>query len=222
MEQCRSWSAIAEWSVGAGDFRDAIKSAAGSARRSTSPTASPGSRFPRSSEAEEHHRHRLWCGISRTGAGGDAPGHADHACRQRPQEDGGGGAGSPANSSLRTWSASGAERKRSPPSGRPHREAYDVVTARALAPLGVLLEYAAPLLRESGHLVAWKGSPEPAELAAADASAEILGFATGRTDRDAAVQGLPRASFLRRAENSARRTERFPRRAGVALKRPLA
>ena len=37
------------------------------------------------------------------------------------------------------------------------REAYDVVTARAVAPLAVLVEYAAPLLRAGGVLVAWKG-----------------------------------------------------------------
>ena len=37
------------------------------------------------------------------------------------------------------------------------REAYDAVTARAVASLPVLVEYAAPLLRVSGVLVAWKG-----------------------------------------------------------------
>ena len=36
--------------------------------------------------------------------------------------------------------------------------ACDVVTARALASLPVLYEYAAPLLREGGVLVAWKGA----------------------------------------------------------------
>ena len=36
----------------------------------------------------------------------------------------------------------------------------DVVTARALAALPVLCEYAAPLLREGGVLVAWKGAVE--------------------------------------------------------------
>ena len=39
--------------------------------------------------------------------------------------------------------------------------ANDLVTARALAPLPVLVEYAAPLLRRGGALVAWKGEPEP-------------------------------------------------------------
>ena len=37
-------------------------------------------------------------------------------------------------------------------------EAYDVVTARAVAALPVLAEYAAPLLRIHGVLVAWKGA----------------------------------------------------------------
>jgi len=36
-------------------------------------------------------------------------------------------------------------------------ERHDVVTARAVAPLSVLVEYAAPLLALDGHLVAWEG-----------------------------------------------------------------
>ena len=43
--------------------------------------------------------------------------------------------------------------------------AQDLVVARALAPLPVLLEYAAPLLEPGGVLVAWKGRREPAEEA---------------------------------------------------------
>ena len=37
-----------------------------------------------------------------------------------------------------------------------HRERYDVVLARAVAPLVTLLEYASPLARDGGHLVLWK------------------------------------------------------------------
>ena len=43
--------------------------------------------------------------------------------------------------------------------------AFDVVTARALAALPVLCEYAAPLLREGGALVAWKGAVDAREEA---------------------------------------------------------
>ncbi|MBJ7458107.1 MAG: 16S rRNA (guanine(527)-N(7))-methyltransferase RsmG [Thermoleophilaceae bacterium] len=105
--------------------------------------------------------------------------------------------------------------------GSPHREAYDVVTARALAQLGVLLEYSAPLLRESGHLVAWKGLPEPSELAAARAAAEILGFETGQLTETKPFKGSRTRHFY--VARKIRPTdERFPRRAGVALKKPLA
>lgn len=105
--------------------------------------------------------------------------------------------------------------------GSPHREAYDVVTARALAQLGVLLEYSAPLLRDHGHLVAWKGSPEPAELAAADGSGEILGFSKGELIATRPFK-RSRARHFYVAQKTRPTDPRFPRRAGVALKRPLA
>jgi 16S rRNA (guanine527-N7)-methyltransferase len=105
--------------------------------------------------------------------------------------------------------------------GSPHRESYDVVTARALAQLGVLLEYSAPLLREDGHLVAWKGSPEQTELDAAAESAEILGFSPGELTATKPFHGS-RARHFYIAQKNRPTEERFPRRAGVALKRPLA
>ena len=52
----------------------------------------------------------------------------------------------------------------------------DVVTARALAPLPVVAEYAAPLLRDGGALVAWRGRIDPAEESAAQAAASELGL----------------------------------------------
>ncbi len=42
------------------------------------------------------------------------------------------------------------------------RESVGLVTARALAALPVVLEYAAPLLRPAGAAVAWKGRRDPA------------------------------------------------------------
>ena len=100
------------------------------------------------------------------------------------------------------------------------REANDVICARAVAPLGVLLEYAAPLLRDGGALVAWKGGLEREELDSARAAAGILGFAAPETR---AVH--PFAAAERRQLVTAVKTgptpERFPRRTGVALKRPL-
>ncbi len=50
------------------------------------------------------------------------------------------------------------------------------MTARALAPLAVIAEYAAPLLREGGVLVAWKGSRDDEEEERGAAAAEQLGL----------------------------------------------
>lgn len=104
--------------------------------------------------------------------------------------------------------------------GSPHRESYDVVTARALAPLAVLLEYAAPLLNVGGSLVAWKGTPDAAELSDAELAAEKLGFAAG-----ALSQVRPFAKSKARHFYTATKqdptSETYPRRPGMALKRPL-
>lgn len=96
----------------------------------------------------------------------------------------------------------------------------DVVTARALAPLAVLEEYAAPLLREGGRLVAWKGAPDEGEEASALAAADELGLElTERRPvqpfRDAERRSLYVYSKVRETPS------RFPRRAGMARKRPL-
>src|SRR3954454_2541056 len=53
---------------------------------------------------------------------------------------------------------------------------FDLVTARALAALPVLCEYAAPLLREGGVLVAWKGAVDEAEEADGLHAAGVLGL----------------------------------------------
>ncbi len=96
----------------------------------------------------------------------------------------------------------------------------DAVLARALAAQPVVLEYAAPLLRLGGTLVDWRGKRAQAEEDASLAAAEALGLRLvairgvhpfeGATDRHL-------HQFLKVEETP----ERFPRRAGVARKRPL-
>jgi len=53
---------------------------------------------------------------------------------------------------------------------------HDLVTARAVAPLATLVEYAAPLLALGGRLVAWKARPESVEEADGRAAAHELGM----------------------------------------------
>jgi 16S rRNA (guanine527-N7)-methyltransferase len=98
---------------------------------------------------------------------------------------------------------------------------YEVVTARALSSLAVLAEYAAPLLRVGGSLVAWKGARDAAEERAGAEAAEILGLEVlaplpvrpfkGSRERNLYV-------YVKREPTP----DRFPRRPGMATKRPLA
>jgi 16S rRNA (guanine527-N7)-methyltransferase len=96
----------------------------------------------------------------------------------------------------------------------------DLVTARALAPLAVLAEYAAPLLREGGVLVAWKGRRDAEEERDAVAAAEQLGLAV---EEIRAVHPYAAAEHrhLHVLRKVAPTPERFPRRPGMARKRPL-
>ena len=96
----------------------------------------------------------------------------------------------------------------------------DLVTARALAPLAVLAEYAAPLLREGGVLVAWKGRRDEQEERDAAAAAEQLGLASSRFARCARMPARSIATCTCCARWRPT-PERFPRRPGMARKRPL-
>lgn len=96
----------------------------------------------------------------------------------------------------------------------------DVVTARALAPLAVIAEYAAPLLRLGGVLVAWKGAWDPEEEADGAAAASELGLDVAEIRKVRPFAGAEHRHLY--VYSKVRETPpRFPRRAGMARKRPL-
>lgn len=99
--------------------------------------------------------------------------------------------------------------------------AYGAATARAVAPLAVLCEYAAPLLAIGGVLVCWKGVRHRAEEAAGAAAASELGLEPVRVRRVEPFAGA-RSRHLHVFAKVATTPGRFPRRPGVAAKRPLA
>jgi len=98
--------------------------------------------------------------------------------------------------------------------------AHDLVTARALAALPVLCEYAAPLLAEGGWLVAWKGAVVPDELSDGRAAAGVLGLHPAEPLHVIPYAGA-RAHTLHAFRKIAPTPDRFPRRPGIATKRPL-
>jgi 16S rRNA (guanine527-N7)-methyltransferase len=100
-------------------------------------------------------------------------------------------------------------------------EAYDAVVARAVAALSVLVEYAAPLLREGGVLVAWKGARSGEEEVAGSAAAAAVGLAPDEVRRVEPFEGA-HDRHLHVYRKIAPTPPEFPRRAGMARKRPLA
>lgn len=100
------------------------------------------------------------------------------------------------------------------------RLANDALLARALAAQPVVLEYAAPLLRVGGILIDWRGVRDAGEEAAGERAATALGLR-----RDEVLRVVPFAGathrhlhvFTKVADTPAR----YPRRPGIALKRPL-
>jgi 16S rRNA (guanine527-N7)-methyltransferase len=101
------------------------------------------------------------------------------------------------------------------------REAYDAATVRAVAPLPVLVEYAAPLLRGGGTLVAWKGARDEDEEAAGETAAALVGLAPAEVIKVVPYKGA-HSRHLHVYEKSSPTPDRFPRRPGVAARRPLA
>ena len=93
------------------------------------------------------------------------------------------------------------------------REAFDVALARALAPPPVAVELCLPLVRTGGTLVLWTGVTDPAPIAVA---AGELGGRVGETEATAASRNLV---FVEKVTAT---PDRFPRRPGMAGKRPLA
>jgi 16S rRNA (guanine527-N7)-methyltransferase len=99
-------------------------------------------------------------------------------------------------------------------------ERYGLAVARALAPLPTLVEYASPLLRQGGTLIAWKGARDPAEERASAAAAHVLGM---NPESIHPVMPFPgtRHRHLHVLTKTAPTPAGIPRRPGLARKRPF-
>ena len=100
------------------------------------------------------------------------------------------------------------------------REAYDIVVARALARLPVLLEYTLPFCRLGGRVIAMTGASAHDEASAAAHAMEALG---GELSAIEAVKlpTLDRARHLVVINKIQPTPDRYPRRAGIPARKPL-
>jgi 16S rRNA (guanine527-N7)-methyltransferase len=96
----------------------------------------------------------------------------------------------------------------------------DIVVARALAALPVVAEYAAPLLRLGGSLVAWRGRRDTAAEAAAARAATLLGLESRPPLRVTPYEAAEHR-HLHVMVKHAETPSQYPRRPGIARKHPL-
>lgn len=98
---------------------------------------------------------------------------------------------------------------------------FDLVVVRAVASLEVVAEYAAPFLRLGGTLIAWRGKREAQVEIAAEKAAKILGM-SAISVHHAQPHARAEHRYLHLMSKVMETPERFPRRPGIARKRPLA
>lgn len=101
-----------------------------------------------------------------------------------------------------------------------YRGRYDWAVARAVAEMRVLVEYLLPLVRVGGRMLAQKGEGAVAETEGAVKAVALLG---GGTPELQAVQlpGREERHYLVVIEKVRETAAGYPRRVGVAAKRPL-
>lgn len=101
-----------------------------------------------------------------------------------------------------------------------YREQFDVVTARALAPLNVLIEYCTPLLKPNGFLLAWKSMNTEEELRdALPACSELSCHRIGKHEYELPGDWGRRQILI--FQKSALTPKKYPRQTGLPKKHPI-
>lgn len=100
------------------------------------------------------------------------------------------------------------------------RGAFDVAVSRAVASLPVVSEFAVPLVRRGGTVVAAKGAVSDQERMEGESALGILGCSRPRYVRARSFPGAENR-WLIVATKESETPDRYPRRPGVPEKRPL-
>lgn len=101
-----------------------------------------------------------------------------------------------------------------------HREKYDVVLARAVAPLNMLLEYCSPFARPGGLIVLWKSVHIEEELMQSERAQEMLSCALIDVHRYELPGDFgPRQLLV--FKKTGMLSNDFPRKVGQPKKEPL-
>lgn len=101
-----------------------------------------------------------------------------------------------------------------------HREKYDVVTSRAVAPLNVLLEWVSPFCRVGGHIVLWKSMNVEQELEDSDKAQRVLHCPLLFTQEYTLEKDFGTRQLLVFRKDD-QLTKEYPREIGMAKRSPL-
>ena len=101
------------------------------------------------------------------------------------------------------------------------RAAFDLVTARAVSQLNILVEYALPLLKINGSFLAYKGPNINEEIADATKALELLGGKVAEITEKTLPDSADTRCLVRIVAATAC-PDKYPRRPGMPEKRPLS
>ena len=100
-----------------------------------------------------------------------------------------------------------------------HVEEYDIVIARAVADLSVLLEIAMPLVKVGGYFIAMKGKDAKKEIKKASNAFEKLNCSIAKIDENTLPTGDTRINILIKKDKAT--PKRYPRAYTEIKKNPL-
>lgn len=101
-----------------------------------------------------------------------------------------------------------------------HREKYDLVISRALAPLNLLLELCMPFAKVGGIFIAYKSREVKKEIENSERAFKVLG-ARIRELIEVDVKGIEGERYLIVIEKITKNVPTYPRKSGIPQKKPI-
>lgn len=101
-----------------------------------------------------------------------------------------------------------------------NRESFDIVISRAVAPLNIILEYSAPLLKNDGYIIAYKGSNYQEEVENAKNALKILDCKVEKII-EYPVKELKTSRFVLKIRKNSKISSKYPRKGNKPRLQPL-
>lgn len=101
-----------------------------------------------------------------------------------------------------------------------NRESFDIVISRAVAPLNIILEYSAPLLKNGGYIIAYKGSNYLEEVESAKNAMKLLDCNI-EDIKEYHIQELETSRFVLKIKKNSKISNKYPRAGNKPRLQPL-